>query len=236
MSIAIFDTETSDMLKFNLAADAPGQARIVQIGVILADMEFNPIREYEAIIKPDGWTVQTGAFNVHGISTEHALAYGRPAAEVLPEVDAIMLEARAIGAFNIRFDNKFLRGERRRLGRPDLFGHWPEVDAMHISTPVCQIPPTVKMIKAGRKNFKTPNLGEAFSMLTGNPFEKAHNALEDCRATLAVLRALKARGVAIVAKRPESIKGEDRQAAKELAAEEAVKRTPIPQSAEDDFF
>lgn len=208
MSLVVFDTETSGLPAFGKAADAPGQPRVVQLAAIHADMDFNPITEYQAIVRPDGWVVDPGAARVHGITTERALAEGVPILEVITRCDELMHLAKAICAFNIRFDNKFLRGERRRLGRPDLFGHWPEIDAMHISTPVCALPPTPAMVKAGRMHHKTPNLGEAFRILTGQPFEKAHDALEDCRATLAVLRALKARGVAIVAKRPESIKPE----------------------------
>jgi len=68
--------------------------------------------------KPEGWTVADGAAKVHGITTEIALAQG-PADRRSPYgFDALLAQASMLIAFNIRFDDKLLRGERRRLGPP----------------------------------------------------------------------------------------------------------------------
>lgn len=60
-----------------------------------------------------------------------------------------------------------------------------------LSTPICKIPPTPKMVSAGFNKFKTPNLGEAFRHFMGRDFDNAHSALADVRACIDVYFAIK---------------------------------------------
>jgi DNA polymerase-3 subunit epsilon len=65
-----------------------------------------------------------------------------------------------------------------------------------MSTPICNLPPTAKMIAARRNHPKTPNLGEAFEFFTGEKLEGAHSALVDVDACMRIYFALKDRQAA----------------------------------------
>lgn len=188
----IFDTESTDMLKFKLPADHPEQARIVQIAGVLTDATLKPIGQMSRIIKPDGWVIQPGAQKAHGISLERCHDEGVPIAQAMDEFDSLFEKADTLCAYNLRWDNKFLRGEKRRLKRPDHFGTKREFDVMRAVVPVCKMPATVAMKRAGRgAQFKQPNLTQAHEILCGCAFEGAHDAMSDVLATLAIMVALR---------------------------------------------
>jgi len=201
----IFDTETSDLPNFKLPADDPAQARIVQLGAMLCDGDdFAPVAELNTIIKPDGWTIAEGAQKVHGISLERAMDEGRPIADVIEEFDALFDRTDVLVGFNIRFDNKLVRGARRRLERPDRFGERPEVDVMRLCTRICNIPPTAAMMRAGINYAKSPKLEEAFRIMLEREMPDAHDAMGDVRATRDLLVDLHRRGIDISGKMPKS--------------------------------
>lgn len=196
----IYDTETTSLLDFKLAADHPQQARIMQLGFILTDENLNPVAEGCRLIKPSNWPkIAQEAIDTHGLTFEMCMDKGIPIEAVITEFDALADEMeRADGtsvAFNQQFDSKFIRGERRRLGREDRFGRAREFDPMKASTSICNLPPTEKMLRANRRGPKTPKLEEAFRILCGEEMAGAHDALADCKATLRIMAALKDRGV-----------------------------------------
>ena len=183
MNILFFDTETTGIPRWDLPADHADQPRIVDLAGVLCDDSGVEIGRFESIVKPDGWTVHEGAAKVHGITTEIALKEGRPIAEVLDGFDALVAQAGLLVAFNLRFDDKLLRGERRRLGRPDGFGTVPVFCAMKGATPLCKIEATKKMKGAGFNKFKTPKLSEAVTILLEREHAGAHRAMADAIAT-----------------------------------------------------
>ena len=63
-----------------------------------------------------------------------------------------------------------------------------------LATPICQIPPTAKMVKAGFNKFKTANPSEAYKHFTGRELENAHSAMADvmaCRDVYFAIQDLK---------------------------------------------
>lgn len=59
------------------------------------------------------------------------------------------------------------------------------------STKIINLPPTEKMLAAGRKHAKSPNLAEAYEFFTGKKLEGAHNAAVDLAACKAVYYGIK---------------------------------------------
>ena len=51
-----------------------------------------------------------------------------------------------------------------------------------MTTPICKMPPTPKMLAAGFDKFKMPKLIEAHQHLFGEGFDKAHDAMADVMA------------------------------------------------------
>lgn len=197
--ILFFDTETTGIPRWDLPADDPKQPYIVDLAGLLCDDDGNDIDRFEAIVKPEGWTVAEGAAKVHGITTEIATEKGIPIIEALDGFDALVSRAEMIAAFNLRFDDKLLRGARRRLGRPDGFGTVKVFCCMKGATPLCKMPPTGKMQAAGFDKFKTPKLEEAIRILLGREHVGAHRAMADAVATKDLYFAMKGDPVFIAA-------------------------------------
>lgn len=208
----VFDVETNDLPDFRLPADHPQNAYIVQIGALLLDADLNEMASLDCLIAPEGWRIAPGAQNAHGISLDRCRDEGIPIRAVMTQFDTMVDHLTAhdgtLVAYNIKFDNKLVRGARRRLGRPDRFGELREFDAMKAATPICRMPPTERMLRAGFTKFKNPKLEEAHRILCGCEMEGAHDALSDVRATVNVMRALRDNhGVDIRGERPASFRG-----------------------------
>lgn len=191
MNIICWDTETQGIPRWDLPADDPSQPRMVQLAAVLCDDAGKELARFESIVKPNGWTIPEGAAKVHGITTEIALAKGRPITEVLDGFDALLAQAGLLIAYNVRFDDKIIRGERRRLGRPDGFGTIPVFCCMRGATPLCKIKPTKKMRDVNFFDYKTPKLSEAVRILLNREHVGAHGALADAIATKDLYFALR---------------------------------------------
>jgi DNA polymerase III subunit epsilon len=206
----IYDTETSGiplMGKDAPPADDPRQPHILQLAACLAfEDERDDIYIDRYVLPAPGLVIAQGAFEAHGITIEALEKHGIALATVLDDFDGLYNRADILGSFNTQFDTKFLRGARRRCGRPDGFGEKLEVDIMRAATAPCNLPPTPAMLRSGRNYAKTPNLGEAVQVLLGRQYTKehgAHNALNDCRAAVDIYRWLAKRHL-ITPKRRES--------------------------------
>jgi len=128
---------------------------------------------------------------VHGITTEYAEAVG---IEEVQAIDMFMALWAGPGrlriAHNEQFDARILRIALKRFyDKPDhllpISDTWKEGIAdctAKLATPICQIPPTAKMLKAGFNKFKTANLSEAYRHFTGRELENAHSAIADVMA------------------------------------------------------
>lgn len=205
----VFDVETNDMPNFSLRADHPSNARIIQIGAALLDAELNIIDTMNELIRPEGWTIAPGAFRAHGISLERCHSCGSWISDVVERFDALedrITPSGTLVAYNVRFDAKLIRGERRRLSLPDRWAAVRSFDPMRAATPICALPPTEAMIRSGRNWNKSPKLSEAFEILTGRKMESAHDAFSDVKATIEVMRALRQRGIDLTGTYPPTTK------------------------------
>lgn len=199
MSTALFyDTETTGLPLFNEPSEDPRQPHIAQLGARLVDLDTRKvISTIDVIIRPDGWEIPDDVAKVHGITTERAHEVGVSELVAIHLLTELWSHAAVRIAHNETFDARIVRIALKRfsdevLPDPD---HWKagaaECTAV-MSTPICKLPPTAKMIAAGRRHPKTPNLGEAFRFFTGRELEGAHSALVDVDACMQVYFAIKA--------------------------------------------
>lgn len=195
MRTALFyDTETTGLPLFDQPSEDPRQPHIVQLGACLVDIDTRAtIASLDVICKPEGWTIPDEVCKVHGITTEHALAVGIPerlAVELLLELWRGTVPR--IG-HNEQFDARIFRIALMRHA-PLFADPWKEGAAQctaALATPLCKLPPTPRMLAAGRKHYKTANLGEAFKHFTGRELDGAHNSMVDVRACMDVYFAIK---------------------------------------------
>lgn len=189
-----FDTETTGLPDFKAPSESAHQPHIVQLAALLVDMDTREtIQSMDVIIRPDGWTIPNEVAAVHGITTEHAIDVG------IPESLAISMfmelwAGRTRVAHNQQFDARIVRIALMRFQGEDSADVWksgPAECTATMATPICQLPPTAKMVRAGFNKFKTPNLGEAYRHFTGNELVNAHSAMADVLACRDVYFAIK---------------------------------------------
>lgn len=189
-----FDTETSGLPLFSEPSEDPRQPHIVQLAACLVNLDTREeLDSMDVIIRPDGWVIPDEVVAIHGITTEHALAEGIPEAEALDRFLGMWGGQLRI-AHNETFDARIVRIAIKRLKADDaLADEWKAGRAectQKLSTPICKLPPTAKMIAARRNHFKSANLGEAYKHFTGLELEGAHDAMVDVRGCMAVYFAI----------------------------------------------
>ncbi|MDR0993559.1 MAG: 3'-5' exonuclease [Verrucomicrobiota bacterium] len=184
-----FDTETTGLPRNWKASlyEVENWPRMVQLAWMMCDEQGNELASASHIIQPDGYTIPDGAARVHGITTERALAEGRPLREVVREALVHIAGADHIVAHNISFDEKILGAECLRLGLDNPFLKKNMRCTMREATDWCMLP--------GRNGYKFPNLGELHRLLFGRGFSDAHNAFADVRACKAAYYELRRIGV-----------------------------------------
>lgn len=195
MSIALFyDTETTGLPLFKEPSEHPDQPHIVQLAACLVDLDTRELLEsMDVIIRPDGWVIPEDIAKIHGITTERALDEG------VPERTAVSQFMNMWGGYlriahNEQFDARILRIALMRFegeGAADLWKLGKAECTAKLATPICQIPPTDKMVRAGFNKFKTASLGEAYRHFTGKELENAHSAMADVQGCMEVYFAIK---------------------------------------------
>ena len=179
-----FDTETNGFPR-NLPDNDPKQVKLVQLAYIFTDAEGVERASGSMIVRPDGWTIPSRVAEVHGITTELAQANGIPLKTVIAIFSHYISIADVIVAHNATFDLKVIKTCFGLLGHdePERFKRDKQIICTkNSSLNVVKCPPTAKMLNAGRRGFKAPQLGEAFKHFTGETLEGAHDALVDTRA------------------------------------------------------
>lgn len=192
--ILVFDTETTGLPDFKAPSEAPHQPHIVQLAALLVDPDSRAtIASMDVIVRPDGWTIPDNVAAVHGISTERAAALGVSESIALGLFLDLWGRAAQRVAHNESFDARIIRIAQHGFDCGDLDA-WKAGKAectARLATPLCQIPPTEKMVRAGFNKFKTPNLGEAYRHFIGRELENAHSAMADVLACRDIYFAMK---------------------------------------------
>lgn len=196
MTIALFyDSETTGLPDFKAPSEAAHQPHIVQLAACLVDLNTRKvINSMDVIICPDGWVIPDDVAKIHGITTERALDEGVPEASAIRVFMDMWAQSHTRIAHNEQFDARILRIALMRFEDDAVADHWKAGNAectAKLATPICQIPPTAKMVKAGFNKFKTANLREAYLHFTGKELENAHSAMADVRGCMEVYFAIK---------------------------------------------
>ncbi|HZU94051.1 MAG TPA: 3'-5' exonuclease [Microbacterium sp.] len=170
--VAVFDLETTGV-------DVTGD-RVVTAHVGVLDAKGREIASRDWLAYP-GIDIPDGATAVHGITTEHARAHGRPAIEVVSQVTAALRSLLSQGvpvvAYNASYDFSLLAHEARRHGLEPLVDPSPVIDPMVID----------KAYDRYRRGKRTLEVVAAHYAV---PLEGAHDASADAVAAGRVAQAL----------------------------------------------
>ncbi len=183
-SVLFFDCETSGLFSKTKSDTDHSQPHIVQLCALLHDGEGKVMHELNTLVRPEGWEIDKGASDVHGITQEQATRYGLKTATVVQLFLALAERADLLVAHNFEFDAKMIRRDVLWSGRemPAPMLTKKSYCTMHNSTEVCRLP--------GPYGFKWPKLQEAHQHVTGSAFAGAHDASADVKACAVVYYAL----------------------------------------------
>lgn len=188
--LAIFDTETSGLIRRDLPPDDPSQPHICQIGIKRFDGAGRQVGSFTALIQPDGWSMEAEAQSVHGIREIDCVRHGLPLPRALAAFAAHVEASMIVAAHNLAFDRQMVDVALKRVGAKG--GWWlAKKDGfrctMERSVGLCQLP--------GEFGFKYPTLEEAHAILVPTvPYASAHNVDDDIAAAHRVYRAIDALG------------------------------------------
>lgn len=166
LRFAVVDIETTGL--------EPSENHLLQIAVVLCDSSGTVEGTWVTYVKPPHWPFSTlGPRHVHGI-TRLALRRAPDAATALRAL-APHLEGRVFTAHNVDFDLPFLQHHASRLG-------------VHLPTGpvVCTLTLSRSLDRPASRSHRLTDLCEHY----GVALERAHDALEDARATAGVLAHL----------------------------------------------
>lgn len=200
--VLFYDTETTGLPDFKAPSEAPQQPHIVQLAAVLVDIDtWSMISGIDVIIRPDGWEIPDDVAVIHGITTERAQQLGVGEAVALNLLLDLWGCAEYRCAHNETFDARIVRiAIKRHMGHlgaeecdrlADLWKGGKAECTARMATPLCALPPTDAMRRAGRNNFKTPTLSEAYTHFFGTVFDGAHSANADMQACMQVYRAIR---------------------------------------------
>ena len=167
----ILDTETTGFPSSSnpQEIDKFNNARLIELGYILYDSDQNEIKQYNSLIKPNGFLI-TNSF-VHGITQQDALSKGRDISKVLADLVADLIKVNVIICHNINFDMNILLSEAYRANNHAL------ITSIVTKSKICTMETGKKFMKLN----KLPKLVELYKLLNnGKEVSQDHRALADC--------------------------------------------------------
>ena len=174
------DTETTGLpaRRFAHYTEQDVWPSVVSISWAIFQAKDQPLKHVYHIIQPCGFIIPDDATKIHGITTEHALANGRPLSQVLQELTADVKSHKPslIIAHNIAFDLPILLCEMSRVNLDAAIKHLPTCCTMICSTRFCALP------HPNGGGYKWPRLLELHSKLFGVGFTGGHDASQDVLA------------------------------------------------------
>lgn len=190
MIYLFFDTETTGLPKNYKAPSSDLEnwsCRLVQLSWIVKNDKQEELSRGNFIVKPDGFEIPTEASDIHGITTEKALAEGLELNKVLYCFLAACKLADVLVGHNVSYDVHVVGAEMIRCFQKDYIEKQETIDTMFASIDFCKIP--------GKFGFKWPKLIELHQKLFGCDFDNAHDSSADIAATEKCFWELKKRGI-----------------------------------------
>jgi len=192
-TVLFFDVETNglpsnDLQKTDIAETFKEWPRIWQLGWSLWSIDGTLISEgVEYLLPPFAsgeWEKEES--HPYEIDLQTCLMIGQKQYDCFPRISKMMHDADFIVCHNLRFDSRIFEGEMYRLLQsdssvlmpPKKSEGKPKICTMTTTTKFCNLP-----FPSGRKGEKFPTLEELHTILFGENFIGAHDALADVRAT-----------------------------------------------------
>ena len=188
MPYVVFDTETTGLPDWSAPADSPQQPRLASFCLLMVDDDLEIEARLHGLVKPDGWEMPAAATAINGLTQDRLEQEGWDVTLPLFALRRAIDTGRILVAHNLQFDTKIMRGELRRAKLSDA-GCITGICTMRGLTHTCALP------HPKRSGYKYPRLEEACRVVLRREMKGAHDALNDAKACLWLLRAMRERGM-----------------------------------------
>lgn len=153
------DTESSGLTRRDLPWDDAAQPHLLQVSATVTTADREVVSQCSSIIKPNGWSIEPAAIEVHGITERKAHMVGLPCWFVLAELQQrVKLATKIIGFNLINHDRQIIANALTRENQAGAWWHRRAnemIDLMEEATPV------MKLESQLHGEFKFPTLQEA---------------------------------------------------------------------------
>ncbi len=163
--------------------------RIVHLSWIILDENFKPVKDYDCIIKPEGFSITPAIEKLSQLSKEEIEEKGEPLEDVLKAFNESIENVEYAFAHNLNFNQNVVAAEFIRKGLSQSIFHTESFCLMQEATYFCKLPS-----KTG--GYKWPSLSELHATLFKQRYTPAGNARADviaasrCFIMLMKVRAL----------------------------------------------
>jgi DNA polymerase-3 subunit epsilon len=190
----LYDTETTGQPDYHSPSEGPQQPHIAQFACALVCLETRAVLDrFEAIGRPDGWTIPDEVAAIHGITTAHAIEHGIPEFDIVTRALSMHERSTVRVAHNASFDDRIMRIALKRFANDAIADDFRDGRAVYCTckatTNLCRLP-----FANGRKGrggaFKYPKLAEAYRHFFGEEMTGAHTADGDLNALIRVFFAI----------------------------------------------
>lgn len=172
------DTETTGFAKSGLICE--GQARVIQLGLILMNSAGKRLAQYCSLILPTSWNeITEGAYKAHGITKQDCEKYGVHINSAMSIYFLMAKKASVFVAHNANFDKRMLDIETAYFneGRAE---------------PVCIVKPWECTMNPNAHLNGGKSLANCLMHYTGRVIgDKAHDALHDAQACADIFFAMR---------------------------------------------
>lgn len=197
--ILFFDTETTGLPNKKSPLD-PNQARLLQLGAILASPDGEVISELNTLVQIGNAIINPYALAAHGITAEKANSEGAHPKEVFETFHQLADSAECLVCHNHNFDFNIIKLTAKQISShyedpsdPDIM--LSEIEDIPFYCTMVQATEFCALPKKKGSGFKYPKLMELYSILFEREFSGAHDAMSDVTATMECFFELKKRGV-----------------------------------------
>lgn len=182
-----YDTETTGLPLWHDPSDDPRQPHVIQLAMILFDMGGREVSRWAGLVKPGAdATMAPEAFAAHGITLERARDEGIEPGEAFDRFAEMVAAAKLMVGHNESFDRRMMRITAARHRGFKWEPPIPSFCTLYKSKFIMKLPPTEKMMAAGIRAFKSPNLGECIRHFFDEDLVGAHDALADVEGCMRV--------------------------------------------------
>lgn len=201
MLVLAYDTETTGIIRGSDYTN-PANPFLASIAMLLFDSDTNKIvSSFNAVVKPNDWTMPEEAGRVNGLTNEYLNAFGIPAEIIIPTIMAFATKADLLVAHNVEFDTKIIATALYRHLLNEVQPDTIEKNQEEMVAPVnfwlslptyCTMKESKTIVGATNKKgaLKHPKLTEAYEFFFDKPLNRAHSANADAVAVLEIYLAL----------------------------------------------